>query len=55
MMDVAPKIKDPEIIAAEKICLEMQEIAKKLPKSNDVKEEKEHEQFGNNFYLILRL
>ena len=51
MMDDAPKPKDPEIIAGEKICQQMREIAESLPKPSG-EERREAGQFGNNFYLL---
>ncbi|OGI46032.1 hypothetical protein A2121_00430 [Candidatus Nomurabacteria bacterium GWB1_40_6] len=46
--------KNVETVSVQKICEEMREIAKKLPKpSGDIKEEGyEHTQFGHNFYLL---
>ncbi len=45
---------DPEIIAAEKACQEMRDIAKKLPTPVSSKREpsESHYQFGNNFYML---
>ncbi len=52
MIGDPPQPKDPEIIAAETICQEMRDIAKKLPKPERTQNEEKHTQFGNNFYLL---
>jgi|SRR3989344_1388515 len=54
-MDDAPRPSDPEIIAAERVCQEMRDIAKKLPKPDNTKEGKRIIQFGNNFFLLFLL
>jgi hypothetical protein len=50
--DQVPQPKDPEIIVAERICQEIREIAKKLPKPEHTENEQKHTQFGNNFYYL---
>ncbi|OGI59518.1 hypothetical protein A2814_03240 [Candidatus Nomurabacteria bacterium RIFCSPHIGHO2_01_FULL_38_19] len=52
MIGDEPQSKDPEIIEAERICEEMRDIAKKLPKPSNIKNKGIIEQFGNNFYLL---
>lgn len=52
MIDDAPKPNDPETIAAEKVCEEMREIAKRLPKPDDAKNQKNIMPFGNNFFHL---
>ncbi|HEY4503162.1 MAG TPA: hypothetical protein VJC14_01890 [Candidatus Paceibacterota bacterium] len=52
MIELEPKPEDPETVAAEKICAEMREIAKKLPKPEGTKKYEGLKQFGNNFYLL---
>ena len=53
-MDNAPKPKDPEIIAGEKICQEMREVVRTLPPQNNAKRGERHEQFQHTFCSLFK-
>ena len=52
MIGDAPKPKDPEIIAGEKVVEEMREIAKQLPRPENIEEKEEVIPFGDHFFYI---
>src|ERR1700741_2619317 len=54
MIEDSIKPKDPEILEAEKICEEMREIAKGLPKPSEATSKGPIEEFENNFYLLFQ-